>query len=403
MSRPTRNNLWNEYKNITPMQDRMSYRTATRGNLQTALRQQVRQNLTQQLIPQISNRQRRGLFTSQILPQIQRFHKHTYIITPSLTIVNIKANTTGVEIIESSQNPIIYITQDKPLSKDKKKRKREIFRLIQNYINKLRPVYGYIRLYNNNQHPPINMSRHGIYYNNKYKSLQKDTTYNLQELAKTGKVKNTFNNLTLRQYNEPKLYSLGLESTWNTKEGQCVLNGLLHTYKDSKRFQNMTRESILNEMELPENTTDVSIYHIKQWYKKKDISLYMLDINNTLKHKFISKNKNSKPSFIKVANDHSYFIDDEDLQSQIIHNSNHNIIIEVEWKNAIIESINGTLKDILPCITKLSDKDSENDKVLFITNIEIEGDDTKIFNLNMIDFNFKLIEELVFNITQLAP
>ena len=167
MSRPTRNNLWNEYKNITPMQDRMSYRTATRDNLQTALRQQVRQNWTQQLIPQISNRQRRGLFSSQILPQIQRYHKHTYIITPSLTIVNIKANSTGVEIIESTQNPLIYITLDKPLSKDKKKRKAEIFRIIKDYLNKLRPVYGYIRFYDNNHHPPMNMSRRSIYYNNK--------------------------------------------------------------------------------------------------------------------------------------------------------------------------------------------------------------------------------------------
>lgn len=370
----TKAKLWNEYKRLTnPTTRELVFRrpgTTKRVILNEIkrikkLRKRNLQHIKKQKRLKLEERRKiQKKFRAEILPEIKK--PPLYQITPQITIYHQRYGADTIETIETIVNPIIEHTGR--LSIDEDKRKTKIFSLIKAFIDELETASGHIRVVNSGETPPFDFSNNGIYRNERYKTLQRDTQFEIVKTLSNGKeVMREYQDLVLRATENPLLYSLGLNDVIiHTKDNECILNDIIHHFQGENRFKNITRESILQEMS---NTTgDITVKDIINWCSLKEISLYLIGINNELLDKFIYEQRRYKGLFIKVANNHAYLIDDEEIQQQIIHNSYGNIQAFINWNDAELHNVEGDIIEVYENLHEL--KEAEGEQILIITEIK---------------------------------
>ena len=378
----TYSNILDEYKRLVPTDRRIKQR----GRISTAiLTREIKRikrirkvnKRSAGTLRQINRQQAaktRNFFRTNVLSEIK---KPIYHITPNITIY-IQRYTKGIiENIDTIISPTIEYEGQLTGGKN------QIFKIIKNYINQIEVASGHIRIIMDGENPEFTFARNGIFHNSRYKSLQRETEYDLNKITDT--TTSTHDNLVLRDTEAPKLYSLGLDdSSIQTADGECILNGIIHRFAGDTHCINMTRASILTEMNnlsVIRSKISITIRHIIDWCLLKDISLYLLGVNNILIYKSISKKRNHTGLFIKVANNHAYLIDDIDLQQQIINNTQNNVQVYIDWKTANINHISGHLNEIYTHLT------NETNTVLMITDITVneEGCSKHCLNQLVID------------------
>ena len=346
LSSLSRQQVWKQYKSLVPKQKRkinytskdkiiseinkVNYQKILKEVSDNAIKFRIKQNFKQ------AKKKLNKFF--QCVKTDSKPKQYKYIISTNITIVNIKASP--FEVVETIENPVIPYISTVPLPQSNNiqninKRRKQIYVIINEYINNMNIASGYIRVFNTDNPPP--MSLEGV-YDIKYAELPNDAKYKVYSPishTSTSVSESSYDEMVLKQYKEPKLYSFGLNTElWNIKNDECVLNALLYSYQGEKRHKNLTKKSILMDM----NTTQdhVTVKNIKDWFQKHKISLYLLGINNELDYKYIGNNK-CNSCFLKVANDHLYLILDKDLKSQILHNTQQNIVFNIDWDNVDIK------------------------------------------------------------------
>ena len=360
----TKPSLWSIYKGLTRTDNRISYSTATKATLNYLIEKknkfnELKQWFADNVIPAISNR------------TVQQ-------ITPEISLYLIRHEDDKPVIIETIHKPLIIHYGNLPT--DLNRRKTKIYEIIDIYIDSIRGDSGTIYIVKTGIEPILDYSDEGITKNNEYRTLLLDTEYTLNTIRNDEIILNEYDDLELRGSETLKLYSVGLNNDdIQDIEGECVLNGIMHNYKDE--MKNITRTSILSEMGITrdiKNQVRIAIKNIKDWCRLKDVSLYLVGINNRVMYKYISTSRNYKGLFIKVANDHSYLIDDDELKEKLINCSS--IVTYIDWKSAIITVLAGNLRDIYNSMVGLVDVETKTD----VTNVIIITDvfNTEIDNIN---------------------
>ena len=404
----TKAELWGLYKSLittaaqrggTAIQD-LAYRTATKSSLINAIKRIQRGNISNllntNLMARTARRQKfnqlRDYARINIIPVLTRAISLKYTIIPHIIILQQRYNTNGtIETIQTLTNPIISYKGH--LSKNENSRKEQIHGLINAFLDNLETASARLRIINEGVVYSNDNSPDGIVKNPIFQTLQPTATYTLKQNANDETALIETNDLILRDTDSPNYYSLGIDETGiQTVEGECILNDIIHRYQGEDRNKNMTRSSVLSEMNIIDSDRNkITVGHIKKWALLKDISLYLIGVCNMPLHKSITINMHNKPLFIKVANDHAYMIDDPELQQQIIKNTFNNIKTFIDWKTANIETSAGdindiynklfTLKKYLCLEIKQGGATSETDNVFIITDISYK-EDTPLHTLN---------------------
>lgn len=262
-------------------------------------------------------------FLSQI-----RDYTRNYVIEARITLYNIKAMRDGVEIVDTITNPVFTISNVSGLTKQMIKQK------LDTYIDTHTNNAYYLRITNTGEQAPMDLSPAGIYRNPIFMRVPDDIQYNI---TSTNNRRNyRFENLPIRNFDDPILCSIGINSeVWNTKKDECGINALLHQFQGCDRFKNMTRESIYDDIDLDEGDV-ITVSSIIKFCVMHDISVYIIGIGNKLEYKHISKNQNNEVFYFKIANDHLYPIDDEDLKKQIRYSVDNSVLIDIDWGNTTI-------------------------------------------------------------------
>jgi hypothetical protein len=253
-------------------------------------RQERMQNVLQRIFQLRSSR-------SNLLKEIRRVATRRLVrisyrvqIMASINEIQVAAN--GTDIVNTIQDPIF--TLRKPPS-DQTPTIATIRREAREYITTLTAnFYRRVRIVPSGENPSTDLSPEGLYYG--YSDTLPDRTELRVSLVRDSGSRESlsnFMNLRMRNADECKLYSMGLNSDWNNKRGYCAVNALLHHFKGLPRFKNLTRDSIFDTMDKLDPFFDIDNMTVKDvltFCRLKDVSCYVVGVGNRLRAKYISKN-----------------------------------------------------------------------------------------------------------------
>jgi len=286
----------------------------------------------------------------------RRLARISYRVQIMASINEIQVSAAGVDIVNTIQEPIFTLSR---IPLDQTPSIATIRREARNHITTLTAnFYRRVRIVPSGENPATDLTPGGLYYG--YSDTLPDRTELRVFLVRGSGISESlsdFMNLRMRNADECKLYSMGLNSDWNNKKGYCVANALLHQFKGLPRFKNLTRDSIfdtLDEVNPFFDTDNMTVKDVLTFCKLKDVSCYVVGVGNRLRAKYISKNKKSPSFYFKVANDHIYPIDCEELKKQIRYNG-VTITTDIDWsksKKVILEE--SDLESILEKIQELN-------------------------------------------------
>lgn len=311
------------------------------------------------------------------LTQIREFRR-SYVIQANITLYNIKVVRNGVEVVEQVVNPVFTIPNVIRLTQAmvKQKLREHIDIIMSNAYN--------LRIIDTGDQVAMDLSPAGIYRNPIFMSIQDDIQYTI---SSTNNIRNyRFENLPIRNFNDPILCSIGINSQeWNTKKNECGVNALLHQFQGRDRFKNMTRASVYDDINLDEDEP-ITVNSIINFCLMHDITVYIVGISNKLEYKNISKNQQHEAFYFKIANDHLYPIDDDELRKQIRYSVDNSISIDIDWGNSMIFNFEkGNTNELYGYILEVekTSTESSQDKIIFIkTYWDMTDDEIDQSNLN---------------------
>lgn len=135
------------------------------------------------------------------------------------------------------------------------------------------------------------------------------------------------------------------EQKWDTKEGKCVFDYLIHLYGDVKGFKKMMTYEFL-EKQFGENSLEegVSTKQIESFCKQFGLSYYALDSNEKTLSFYVAKDKKTTaPALIfRILNGHMYPIENVKRRTSIVRSNR-----DCNIKTKDVEQIKGAEKEIV--------------------------------------------------------
>jgi AAA domain len=362
LSEKSRAQLWAIYKPLVGFPEPISWKYATKVNLISAI--EVAQQLALIPAPRVfryTEAENRNMF-ADVLGQLKTaVHKKThYEFIPMVRIYNTKidADEIKVEAFVDSPKISIKITEYRK-NQSPEEVKKFLNRKLEDYIETL--DYYKVRVINLEDigNVSANMGPSGLYRTTGIPNYN----YTLVKILPNGDISDV-KYLEVHGSNPPKYSSISLEdTTYLGDNGQCALDTLLKDLQGLPNFNNLTRASIVDTMHhLNETATEletkskrrpfdmnnVQIINIQDFMTHAKISCYLVDGQNKLIWNSSPTNTNTNgihALYYKVANDHIYPIDDEELKSEIRYNGGFKPN-SINWTNAVIETIVGEVSEI---------------------------------------------------------
>jgi hypothetical protein len=135
------------------------------------------------------------------------------------------------------------------------------------------------------------------------------------------------------------------EQIWDTKEGKCVFDYLIHLYGDVKGFKKMMNYEFLQN-QFGENSLEegVSTKQIELFCKQFGLSYYALDSNEKTLSFYVAKDKKTTaPALIfRILNGHMYPIENVKRRTGIVRSNR-----DCNIKTKSVEQIKGAEKEIV--------------------------------------------------------